>query len=38
MEQLLVNEGIVVENDRVVDFREKCWEPSAEIDQFDLIS
>ncbi|HOB84370.1 MAG TPA: MGMT family protein [Bacteroidales bacterium] len=36
MEQLLANEGIVVENDRVVDFREKFWDPSAEIDPFDL--
>jgi len=32
MEQLLANEGIVVEDDRVVDFMEKFWDPSAEID------
>ena len=36
MEQLLANEGIVVENDKVVDFREKFWDPSIEIDPFDL--
>ena len=36
MEQLLANEGIVVENDKVIDFREKFWDPSAEIDPFDL--
>ena len=31
MQQLLENEGIVVEDDRVVDFREKFWDPSAEL-------
>ncbi len=32
MEQLLANEGVYVEDDRVVDFTEKFWDPSAEID------
>ncbi len=36
MEQLLANEGIVVENDKVIDFREKFWDPSVEIDPFNL--
>ena len=31
MEQLLVNEGIIVENDRVVNFDEKFWDPSKEV-------
>ena len=38
MEQLLANEGIIVENDKVLNFREKFWNPSAEIDPLDLIS
>ena len=32
MEQLLANEGIAVEDDKVVDFSEKFWDPSVEID------
>ncbi len=31
MEQLLANEGVVVENDRIVSFREKFWDPLAEL-------
>jgi methylated-DNA-protein-cysteine methyltransferase related protein len=31
MQQLLENEGIKVEDDRVVDFREKFWDPGREI-------
>ena len=31
MQQLLENEGLIVENDRVVNFREKFWDPMAEL-------
>jgi methylated-DNA-protein-cysteine methyltransferase related protein len=34
MQQLLENEGIKVEDDRVVDFREKFWDPLKEIENF----
>jgi methylated-DNA-protein-cysteine methyltransferase related protein len=30
MQQLLENEGLTIENDKVTDFREKFWEPSSE--------
>ncbi len=32
MQQLLENEGVIVEDDQVVDFREKFWDPSRNID------
>lgn len=32
MQQLLENEGAVIENDRIINFREKFWDPSTEID------
>ncbi len=32
MEQLLANEGITVENNRVVNFREKFWDPATKRD------
>jgi methylated-DNA-protein-cysteine methyltransferase-like protein len=31
MEQLLNNEGIETENDRVVNFKEKFWDPAKEL-------
>ncbi len=31
MQQLLENEGIIVENDCIVNFLEKFWDPSAEL-------
>jgi methylated-DNA-protein-cysteine methyltransferase-like protein len=31
MEQLLENEGIVIENDRIINFKEKFWDPSKEL-------
>ncbi len=31
MEQLLKNEGVKVEDDRVVDFVERFWDPNKEI-------
>lgn len=31
MQQLLENEGIIVEDDRIVNFREKFWDPSSEL-------
>jgi methylated-DNA-protein-cysteine methyltransferase-like protein len=31
MEQLLENEGIIIENDRIVNFREKFWDPCTEL-------
>lgn len=33
MQQLLENEGLIVEDDKVVNFREKFWDPSKELDQ-----
>lgn len=31
MEQLLSNEGIIVEDDQIINFREKFWDPSSEL-------
>jgi methylated-DNA-protein-cysteine methyltransferase related protein len=31
MRQLLENEGIIVEDDRIINFREKFWDPNKEI-------
>jgi methylated-DNA-protein-cysteine methyltransferase-like protein len=31
MEQLLMNEGIIVEDDRIINFREKFWDPLTEL-------
>jgi methylated-DNA-protein-cysteine methyltransferase related protein len=31
MQQLLENEGLIIEDDRVIDFKEKFWDPSCEI-------
>lgn len=31
MQQLLENEGLIVEDDRVLNFSEKFWDPSAEL-------
>jgi methylated-DNA-protein-cysteine methyltransferase-like protein len=31
MQQLLENEGIIVENDRIVNFVEKFWDPLSEL-------
>jgi methylated-DNA-protein-cysteine methyltransferase-like protein len=31
MEQLLVNEGIIIEDDKIINFREKFWDPSIEL-------
>jgi methylated-DNA-protein-cysteine methyltransferase-like protein len=31
MQQLLENEGIIIENDRIINFSEKFWDPSAEL-------
>ena len=31
MQQLLENEGFTVEDDRVVEFRERFWDPSVEL-------
>jgi methylated-DNA-protein-cysteine methyltransferase-like protein len=31
MEQLLINEGIIIENDKIVNFREKFWDPEEEL-------
>lgn len=33
MQQLLENEGLVIEDDRVVNFRENFWDPSKELKQ-----
>jgi methylated-DNA-protein-cysteine methyltransferase-like protein len=32
MQQLLENEGIQVENDKIVDFKKIFWDPSIELD------
>jgi methylated-DNA-protein-cysteine methyltransferase-like protein len=31
MEQLLENEGMIIENDVIINFREKFWDPSSEL-------
>ena len=31
MEQLLENEGIIIENDRIINFEEKFWDPETEL-------
>jgi methylated-DNA-protein-cysteine methyltransferase related protein len=31
MQQLLENEGIIIENDQIVNFRENFWDPSKEL-------
>jgi methylated-DNA-protein-cysteine methyltransferase-like protein len=31
MQQLLENEGIIVEDDRVINFKEKFWDPVKEL-------
>jgi len=31
MQQLLENEGIIIEDDRIVNFMEKFWDPSKEL-------
>jgi hypothetical protein len=31
MQQLLENEGAVIEDDRILNFPEKFWDPSAEL-------
>ena len=31
MQQLLENEGIIIENDFIVNFPEKFWDPSSEL-------
>lgn len=33
MEQLLWNEGLIIENDRIVNFAEKFWDPLTELNQ-----
>jgi methylated-DNA-protein-cysteine methyltransferase-like protein len=31
MKQLLVNEGIVIEDDQIINFKEKFWDPITEL-------
>jgi methylated-DNA-protein-cysteine methyltransferase related protein len=31
MAQLLENEGIIIENDRIINFKEKFWDPATEL-------
>jgi methylated-DNA-protein-cysteine methyltransferase-like protein len=31
MQQLLENEGIIIENDQIVNFSEKFWDPATEL-------
>jgi methylated-DNA-protein-cysteine methyltransferase related protein len=31
MEQLLINEGIIIEDDRILNFKEKFWDPMTEL-------
>lgn len=31
MEQLLANEGLTIEEDKIINFREKFWDPSTEL-------
>jgi methylated-DNA-protein-cysteine methyltransferase-like protein len=31
MQQLLENEGMIIENNRILNFREKFWDPATEL-------
>lgn len=31
MEQLLENEGFIIENDRIINFKERFWDPGREL-------
>jgi methylated-DNA-protein-cysteine methyltransferase-like protein len=31
MAQLLENEGIIIEDDQIINFEEKFWDPSKEL-------
>jgi hypothetical protein len=31
MEQLLANEGILIEDDQIINFKERFWDPSEEV-------
>lgn len=31
MQQLLENEGLIIDNDRIINFRERFWDPSSEL-------
>ena len=31
MQQLLENEGLVIDDDRIVNFKERFWDPSSEL-------
>jgi methylated-DNA-protein-cysteine methyltransferase-like protein len=31
MEQLLENEGLVIDDDRIINFKEKFWDPMKEL-------
>ena len=31
MEQLLENEGFIIENDRIINFKERFWDPEKEL-------
>jgi methylated-DNA-protein-cysteine methyltransferase-like protein len=33
MAQLLENEGIVIENDKIINFKEKFWDPMTELEK-----
>ncbi len=35
MEELLLSEGVQIKNDRVVDFKNKYWNPSVELNNND---
>ena len=32
MEQLLINEGMIIEDDAIMNFKEKFWDPLSELD------
>ena len=32
MQQLLENEGLIIENDRIINFRERFWDPVKELE------
>jgi len=34
MQQMLESEGVLIENDKVVAFKEKFWDPSVELEDF----
>jgi methylated-DNA-protein-cysteine methyltransferase-like protein len=38
MEQLLANEGLIIEDDKIINFSEKFWDPMKELNQIIILN